>query len=230
MIPPRAQFKNTLTPEVLLKAYACGIFPMAEAADDPQLFWIQPDHRGIIPLDAVHLPRRLARTIRTTHLTVATDQDFDAIIDRCASSRDSTWINDQIRALYAALFEEGYCHTVEVRDGDKLVGGLYGVALKGVFFGESMFSETRDASKIAMVHLCARLISGGFRLLDTQFITEHLRQFGAIEVDKTTFHIHLKRALSVYANFQQLPEDIAPTTVIDIITQNTPPPSRQTHV
>ncbi|MCB1514793.1 MAG: leucyl/phenylalanyl-tRNA--protein transferase, partial [Hyphomicrobiaceae bacterium] len=183
----RDDFIVEITPQVLLKAYSCGIFPMAESADDPALYWIEPQHRGILPLDHVHIPRRLARTIRTTPFVVRIDTDFEGTIDGCAASRPgrrSTWINARIRSLYRELFALGHCHTVEVWDGERLVGGLYGVALGGAFFGESMFSYERDASKIALVHLIARLVAGGFTLLDTQFVTEHLRQFGTIEVDR----------------------------------------------
>ena len=179
-----------LTPEVLLKAYACGIFPMAEDADDPALFWIDPPERGIIPLDAFHIASRLARTVRATKLTVACDRDFAAVIDGCAEpavKRARTWINAPIRRLYAGLFEIGHCHTVEVYNGDALVGGLYGVSLGRAFFGESMFHRTRDASKIALVHLVARLRLGGFELLDAQFMTEHLATFGATEVSQERY-------------------------------------------
>ena len=179
-----------LTPEVLLKAYACGIFPMAEDADDPALFWIDPPERGIIPLDAFHVPSRLARTVRSTHLTVTCDHDFSAVIDGCSEpgpKRARTWINAPIRKLYRGLFEIGHCHTVEVYDGDALVGGLYGVSLGRAFFGESMFHRVRDASKIALVHLVARLRLGGFELLDTQFTTEHLKTFGASEVSQERY-------------------------------------------
>ena len=179
-----------LTPEVLLKAYACGIFPMAEDADDPALFWIDPPERGIIPLDAFHVPSRLARTVRATHLTVACDRDFTAVIEGCADpgpKRARTWINAPIRRLYSGLFEIGHCHTVEVYDGEALVGGLYGVSLGRAFFGESMFHRMRDASKIALVHLVARLRLGGFELLDTQFTTEHLATFGATEVPQERY-------------------------------------------
>ena len=170
-----------ITPQVLLKAYSCGIFPMAESASDPALYWIEPQHRGILPLDAARFPKRLLRTVRTTALNVKVDTDFEGVIEGCAAPRPgraTTWINKRIRALYLELFEMGACHTIEVWNGPRLVGGLYGVALKGAFFGESMFSYERDASKIALVHLVARLIHGGFQLLDTQFVTEHLKQFG----------------------------------------------------
>jgi leucyl/phenylalanyl-tRNA--protein transferase len=199
-----------ITPEVLLKAYACGIFPMAESAEDPALYWIEPEMRGIIPLEAFHVPSRLARTVRTTPLTVRVDRDFESVIDGCAEpkrDRGRTWINTRIRRIYSALFERGHCHTVEVYDGDVLVGGLYGVSLGRAFFGESMFHRARDASKIALVHLVARLKAGGYRLLDTQFVTEHLRTFGAVEVPKRRYHRLLEEALVGQADFSALPLD-----------------------
>lgn len=192
-----------LTPEVLLKAYACGIFPMAEDADDPALFWIDPPERGIIPLDAFHIPSRLARTVRATHLTIVCDRDFSAVIDACAEpgpKRARTWINAPIRKLYRGLFEIGHCHTVEVYDGDALVGGLYGVSLGRAFFGESMFHRTRDASKIALVHLVARLKLGGFALLDAQFLTDHLTTFGATEVSQERYGRMLANAIRQQAD------------------------------
>ncbi len=209
-----------ITPQVLLKAYSCGIFPMAESADDPALYWIEPQHRGILPLNAVHVPRRLERTIRSTSFRVAIDSDFPGVIEGCASARPgrhSTWINSRIRALYQDLFDLGHCHTVEVWSGDRLVGGLYGVALGGAFFGESMFSTERDASKVALVHLAARLIHGGFVLLDTQFVTSHLRQFGTLEVERDEFHKLLDAALKVTADFNRLPRDVDPRRVLEIV-------------
>ena len=197
-----------ITPEVLLKAYSCGIFPMAESAEDPALYWIEPEQRGIIPLDRFHVPDRLARTVRTTHYRVCVDHDFDAVIDGCAQpqpGRTRTWINTRIRNLYCKLYERGDCHTVEVYEGDDLVGGLYGVSLGCAFFGESMFHRARDASKIALVHLVARLKAGHYRLLDTQFVTEHLRTFGAIEVSRPAYHKLLDAALVGEGNFGALP-------------------------
>jgi leucyl/phenylalanyl-tRNA--protein transferase len=199
-----------ITPDVLLKAYACGIFPMAESADDPTIYWVDPEQRGIFSLDGFHVPKRLARTVRTTALQVVVDRDFDAVIDGCAEAkagRRKTWINARIRKLYRTLFEIGHCHTVEVYDGGLLVGGLYGVSLCGAFFGESMFYRTRDASKIALVHLIARLRAGGYRLLDTQFVTEHLQRFGVIEVQRARYHRMLNEALSAEADFAVLPVD-----------------------
>ena len=196
-----------ITPEVLLKAYACGIFPMAESADDPALYWIEPEQRGIIPLQGFHISSRLARTVRTTPLTVWVDRDFDAVIDGCAEpapDRDKTWINARIRKIYRALYDIGHCHTVEVYDGDDLVGGLYGVSLGRAFFGESMFHRVRDASKIALVHLIARLRAGGFRLCDTQYVTAHLKTFGAVDVPKKRYHRLLEEALAGDADFATL--------------------------
>jgi len=197
-----------ITPDVLLKAYACGIFPMAESADDPALYWIEPDMRGIIPLDGFHVPVRLAKTVRSTPWTVHVDRDFNGVIDGCAEpkpDRARTWINTRIRRIYHALFERGHCHTVEVYEDEQLIGGLYGVSLGRAFFGESMFHRARDASKVALVHLVARLRAGGYRLLDTQYVTEHLRTFGAVEIPKRRYHRLLEEALRGEADFSALP-------------------------
>jgi leucyl/phenylalanyl-tRNA---protein transferase len=199
-----------ITPDVLLKAYACGIFPMAESADDPALYWIEPECRGVIPLDRFHVPARLARTVRSDCFTVAVDRDFDAVISGCAQpapGRARTWINGRIHHLYRKLYERGDCHTVEVYQGDQLVGGLYGVSLGRAFFGESMFHRERDASKVALVHLVARLKMGGFRLLDTQFVTDHLRIFGAEEVSRPAYHKLLDDALVGEGRFDVLALD-----------------------
>src|SRR5271157_5732685 len=200
-----------ITPEVLLKAYSCGIFPMAESADDPALYWIEPERRGIIPLDRFHVPTRLARTVRSNRFTVAVDRDFDAVIDGCAEpapGRTRTWINKRIRNLYRKLYERGDCHTVEVYEGGELVGGLYGVSLGRAFFGESMFHTVRDASKVALVHLVARLKAGGFELLDTQYVTEHLRSFGAVEISRRRYTTLLDKALlGPAASFAKLAVD-----------------------
>ena len=215
-----------ITPQVLLKAYTCGIFPMAESADDPALYWIEPQHRGILPLDGVHVPRRLTRTLRTTELAIRIDTDIEGVIEGCAASRPgrrSTWINDRIRRLYCDLFDLGHCHTVEVWDGNRLAGGLYGVALNGAFFGESMFSYARDASKIALVHLAARLAYGGFRLLDTQFVTEHLRQFGTVELNREEFHRQLEKALEIEADFKRLPLNTDADQALEILALSHPP-------
>lgn len=187
-----------ITPQVLLKAYACGIFPMAESAEDNALYWIEPERRGILPLDEVHIPKSLARSIRRGGFEVKVDNDFEAVIEGCAApraGRRSTWINGRIRGLYRELFALGHCHTVEVWQNEELTGGLYGVHLGRAFFGESMFSKARDASKIALVYLIARLKYGGFTLLDTQFVTGHLARFGAIEVSRQEFQGLLEEAL-----------------------------------
>lgn len=196
-----------ITPEVLLKAYACGIFPMAENADDPALYWIEPDLRGIIPLDRFHVPKRLARTVRSDRYTVTVNRDFDGVLDGCAEpqpGRMHTWINARIRALYRKLHDRRHCHSVEVYDGDALIGGLYGVSLGRAFFGESMFHRSRDASKVALVHLIARLKAGGFKLLDTQFVTRHLKTFGAIEVPRRQYHKLLEAAIEGEGDFGAL--------------------------
>ncbi|WP_349361035.1 leucyl/phenylalanyl-tRNA--protein transferase [Stappia sp.] len=209
-----------ITPQVLLKAYACGIFPMAESADDPNLFWIEPEHRGILPLADVHVPKRLRRTIRQDVFEVRVDCDFQGVIDACAEpqpGRQKTWINSEIRRLYGALFDMGFCHTVEAwRDG-QLVGGLYGVSLGAAFFGESMFSRERDASKVALVHLAARLIAGTYSLLDTQFVTGHLAQFGTCEVPKARYNRMLEAALQRHAEFHALPETASGETVLSVL-------------
>jgi leucyl/phenylalanyl-tRNA---protein transferase len=199
-----------ITPDVLLKAYACGIFPMAESADDPALYWIEPERRGVIPLEGFHVPTRLARSVRRTSLTVVADRDFDSVIAGCGEAgpgRARTWINTRIRNLYRGLYDIGHCHTVEVYDGDELVGGLYGVSLGRAFFGESMFHRTRDASKIALVHLVARLKAGRYKLLDTQFVTDHLKIFGAIELSRRQYHKVLAEALIGEADFARLASD-----------------------
>lgn len=209
-----------ISADVLLRAYAGGIFPMAESADSAELHWIDPEYRGALPLDGIRLGRRLARTIRQSRFAVRIDQDFSAVIDGCAAARpgrQSTWINDRIRSLYSELFELGYCHTVEVYCEDRLVGGLYGVALQGAFFGESMFSTETDASKVALIYLCARLIHGRFSLLDTQFITEHLVQFGAEEINRATFRERLTHALQKVADFSALDEKAGPEEIIGIV-------------
>jgi leucyl/phenylalanyl-tRNA--protein transferase len=214
-----------ITPQVLLKAYACGIFPMAESAEDPALYWIEPQQRGILLLDQMHVPRRLARTIRSGQFEVKVDSNFEGVISGCAASRPgrrTTWINSKIRSLYRDLFKSGHCHTVETWQDGKLVGGLYGVALNGAFFGESMFSTARDASKVALVYLCARLIHGRFTLLDTQFVTEHLKQFGTVEIDRAEFHEKLEKALAQQADFLALPKDAGPDAILDTIAAGHP--------
>jgi leucyl/phenylalanyl-tRNA--protein transferase len=199
-----------ITPEVLLKAYACGIFPMAESAEDPALHWVEPEERGVMPLDQFHVPSRLARTVRSDRFVVRINHDFEAVLDGCAEpapGRTRTWINTRIRTLYRRLFDIGHCHSVEAYEDGVLVGGLYGVSLGRAFFGESMFHRARDASKVALVHLVARLVSGGFRLLDAQYVTDHLRTFGAVELPKDQYHRLLEAALVGEADFGAVPID-----------------------
>ena len=195
-----------ITPQVLLKAYACGIFPMAESAEDPGLFWVEPEHRGILPLESFHISRSLRKTLRKTTFSVEIDRDFKATVSACAQSapnRQTTWINKRIMELYSDLHEMGHAHSFEVREGDELVGGLYGVRLGRAFFGESMFSRKTDASKIALVHLVYHMKRAGFILLDTQFRTEHLERFGVIEVPREEYQDLLEEALHGEAFFDQ---------------------------
>jgi leucyl/phenylalanyl-tRNA---protein transferase len=220
---PRDAANSEITPEVLLRAYACGIFPMAESADDPSLFWVEPEMRGVIPLDALRIASRLARTVRTDAFTVTVNRAFKAVIAGCAApqaGRNDTWINQRIRDLYVGLHGLGHAHSVEVWKDDDLVGGLYGVSLGRAFFGESMFHRVRDASKVALVHLVARLIAGGFELLDTQYVTEHLRSFGATEVPRRRYTALLDKALKGEADFYKLPADppLAGARALEIIS------------
>ncbi len=194
----------TITPQMLLKAYACGIFPMADSADDPDLFWVEPEIRGIIPLDGLHVPRSLKKTLRRSRFEITVDRDFDGVVAACAEAtqdRPKTWINARIRRLYGELHRMGNCHSVECRIDGELVGGLYGVSLGAAFFGESMFSRVADASKVALVHLVERLSVGGFTLLDTQFTTPHLVRLGAVEVPRKRYNKMLERAVTLPADF-----------------------------
>jgi len=187
-----------ITPQVLLRAYACGIFPMAETANDPNLFWVEPELRGILPLDNFHIPKSLKKTMRNTSLKVFMDRNFKAVIEACSQTnnkRKETWINPKIKALYCELHEMGHANSVEIYNQDELVGGLYGVRLGRAFFGESMFSTQTDASKIALVHLVAQMKNSGFILLDTQFTTAHLERFGVIEIPKEKYQYRLEEAL-----------------------------------
>jgi leucyl/phenylalanyl-tRNA--protein transferase len=188
-----------LTPEILLRAYAEGLFPMAERRGDPTLYWVSPEKRGIIPINFFHVPHRLARTVRSGRFTVTADKAFQEVMLACAASapgREETWINSEIVRLYAALNAGGHAHSIECWQAGELVGGLYGVRLGAAFFGESMFSRARDASKVALVHLLQGLRRGGFVLLDTQFITAHLAQFGAIEIPREQYLTRLADALN----------------------------------
>jgi leucyl/phenylalanyl-tRNA--protein transferase len=200
-----------ITPQLLLRAYAIGMFPMAESAEDPTLFWVDPEKRGVFPLDRLVVSRSLAKVVRSDRFIVRVDHDFDGVIGGCASAaagRPSTWINARIRKLYGELFDMGFVHTVEAwsRDGE-LVGGLYGVAIGSAFFGESMFHRAPDASKVALVHLVARLRAGGFELLDTQFVTPHLATLGAVEIGRDAYLAALDAAIGKAANFYAWPKD-----------------------
>ena len=193
-----------LDPELVLKAYMIGVFPMAEGADSDELMWIKPEVRGILPLDAFHIPKRLARTLRMSDLEFRFSTNFDAVIDGCAEAktgRETTWINGAIRTAYLELFQRGHCHTVEAWRGDALVGGLYGISLGSAFFGESMFSRETDASKLCLVKLVERLTERNYTLLDSQFITPHLKRFGAIEVLRIRYEHMLSQALARQARF-----------------------------
>jgi len=196
--------RDTITPEVLLRAYAIGIFPMAENADDPSIHWVEPRIRGIIPLDAIHVSKTLARSIRSNRFEVRVDHDFDGVISGCATRPGDTWINNRIKSLYGALFERGFVHTVEVYQDQQLVGGLYGVSIGAAFFGESMFHRVTDASKVALVHLAARLIHGQYELLDTQFLTPHLATLGGIEIPRDDYQTRLVNAVLERGDFNAL--------------------------
>ncbi|HBF30699.1 leucyl/phenylalanyl-tRNA--protein transferase [Rhizobium sp.] len=180
----------SITPDILLRAYSIGLFPMAEAADDPEIFWVEPEVRGIIPLNDFHISKSLAKAIRQKPFDIRFDTAFEKVLDKCAEpapDRPSTWINQTIRELYTALHQMGHAHSVEAFEGDELVGGLYGVSLGAAFFGESMFSRRSNASKISLVYLVERLKAQGFVLLDTQFTTDHLKTFGAVDMPKAEY-------------------------------------------
>ena len=217
----RNQGFTKITTEMVLRAYSIGIFPMAETADDPSIHWIEPKRRGIIPLDGLHVSRSLAKLIRSDRFQVAIDTDFQSVIEACATTHGSTWINLPIRSLFSELFEKGHVHSVEVYEKKQLVGGLYGLALGGAFFGESMFHTVTNASKVALVHLVARLNVGGFCLLDTQFLTPHLATLGAIEIDRLEYKSLLANALSVTAEFP-LRSEREPISGEDVLKQINP--------
>ncbi len=193
---------SDLSSHLILNAYARGIFPMSEARDDDGVFWVDPERRGIIPLDGFHISRSLRKKIMKDPFDVRVDTDFTGVIHACAD-REETWINDEIFSIYLELFKNGHAHSLEIWDGEDLVGGVYGVSLKAAFFGESMFSRKRDASKIALAYLVHRLNVGGFKLFDTQFLTDHLASLGGVEITRRAYHQLLKDALSAEANFLQ---------------------------
>ncbi len=209
---------SPITPLVLLKAYAAGVFPMAESADDPALYWVEPDERGLIPLDGLIISRSLRKAVKQRRFDIRIDTAFEEVMRRCAertTDRKETWINQRILKLYAELFRMGHCHSVESWQDGKLVGGLYGVRLGAVFFGESMFSRATDASKVALVHLVARLNAGGFRLLDAQFMNPHLATLGAISMKKADYLALLGPAVAADADFQRFKGDNDPQLVLD---------------
>ena len=211
-----------LQPELLLQAYAVGVFPMAEGRDDPRLFFVDPDRRGIIPLDDFHISRSLRKTVRQRRFQVTCDLDFTGTLAGCAAAterRPDTWINQEIFRLFVALHARGHAHSIEVRRDGALVGGLYGVRLGGAFFGESMFSRETDASKVAMVHLVARLRAGGFTLLDSQFITSHLQRFGAVEIPREEYRDRLQQAIATTAQF--VPADDDWPAVVSLLQDST---------
>ena len=193
--------KFELSADILLRAYSIGVFPMAESRESSELFWVEPEVRGVFPLDGLKVSKSLAKTVRSNRFRVVADADFSAVMHACAE-REETWINREILSLYRDLHEEGRAHSIEVYEAGALVGGLYGVSLRGAFFGESMFHRARDASKVALVHLVARLRSGGYRLLDTQFLTDHLASLGAIAASRDDFRLMLAEALRIHADFE----------------------------
>jgi leucyl/phenylalanyl-tRNA---protein transferase len=198
MVGRRGRYYPAITPDILLRAYSIGLFPMAESADDPEIFWVEPEVRGVLPLDQFHVSHSLAKKLRREPFDIRFDSAFEQVIEKCAEpagDRPSTWINATIRKLYCQLHAMGHAHSVEAFEGAELVGGLYGVSLGSAFFGESMFSRRTDASKICLVHLVERLKAGGFTLLDTQFTTEHLKTFGAIDIPKDDYLEKLKNAV-----------------------------------
>lgn len=213
---------STITPQILLKAYAAGIFPMAESAEDNALYWVEPEERGIFPLDGLHISRSLRKRIRQRRFDIRIDTAFSDVIAACAEKapdRKTTWINQRIKSLYGQLYKMGCCHSVECWRQNELVGGLYGVRIGGAFFGESMFSRETDASKVALVHLVARLRAGGFRLLDAQFTTPHLETLGARTVSRADYHALLERAIEDDAEFFKFREDRDPEAVLRLAAE-----------
>jgi leucyl/phenylalanyl-tRNA--protein transferase len=207
-----------ITPTLLLQAYASGVFPMADSAEAAELYWVDPQRRGVLPLDGLHVPRRLARSFLKDPVEIAVDRDFAGVLAGCAD-RPETWINAEIRRLYLDLHRGGYAHSVEVWAEGGLAGGLYGVALGAAFFGESMFSRRRDASKFALIALVARLRAGGFTLLDTQFVNDHLARLGAVEISRAAYHRRLGAALGRPARFHALADDTPRQELLQLSTQ-----------
>lgn len=208
---------SELTPEILLHGYSIGIFPMAESRNDPEVFWVDPRRRGILPLDGFHMSRSLAKAMRACPFEARINTAFEQVVEGCAD-RVETWINPEIAALYTTLHERGHAHSQEIWEGDTLVGGVYGVVLGGAFFGESMFSRRDNASKIALACLVDRLKRGGFALFDTQFITDHLASLGAVEITRAAYHHQLEQAKALPASFTA-PDAAGFHEVIQRITQ-----------
>lgn len=212
-----------LTPEILLKAYAIGVFPMAEGRHYSELHWIDPDQRGILPLEGLHVSRKLKKRLRRGEFEIRCDCDFGGVIEGCAESRPErpdTWINGTIRSLYGGLYDAGFAHSVECWKDGALVGGLYGVSMGAAFFGESMFSRATDASKVALVHLVARLRKGGYQLLDTQFVTPHLQRFGALEIPRADYQRRLSAALAQESFF---PKEISQEDLDSLLGEKSRP-------
>lgn len=207
-----------LTPVLLLNAYAAGIFPMAESREDPEIYWVDPKRRGILPLEGFHISRSLARRMRRAGYTVSLNTDFEGVVDGCAA-RDETWISAEIRSHYSALHAMGHAHSLEIWEDGMLAGGVYGVALQSAFFGESMFSARVDGSKRALAHLVDHLRRCGFTLFDTQFITPHLETLGALEIPRGTYHLRLEAALAKRADIHAAPLDPDPHSVLQRMTQ-----------
>jgi leucyl/phenylalanyl-tRNA--protein transferase len=206
MSRPRPKFE--ITPDILLRAYSIGLFPMAESRESESLFWVEPEARGVFPLDGLKVSRSLAKIVRSDVFEVVADRDFAAVMRGCAA-RDKTWINAEILRVYGELYARGHAHSVEVYQRGALIGGLYGVSLGAAFFGESMFHLARDASKVALVHLVARLKRAGFRLLDAQFVTPHLAGLGAVEISREDYRERLAAAIDEPAEFRAFPADEA---------------------
>lgn len=222
MIDDDTETDGEITADILLRAYAYGVFPMGESRDDPSLYWVDPQERGIIPLDGFKLPRKLRSTVRKSPFKVTIDTSFRAVMEACAlpaPGRSGTWINDRIVDLYCELHERGYAHSVECWKDQQLVGGLYGVSLGAAYFGESMFSRETDASKIALTYLVARLRRGGFKLLDTQFVTDHLAQFGALEIPRDEYRRRLAEAITLQSDFYSLDAGAAAEEIVQSVSQ-----------
>jgi leucyl/phenylalanyl-tRNA--protein transferase len=222
MIDDDTETDGEITADILLRAYAYGVFPMGESRDDPSLYWVDPQERGIIPLDGFKLPRKLRSTVRKSPFKVTIDTAFRAVMEACAlpaPGRSGTWINDRIVDLYCQLHERGYAHSVECWKDQQLVGGLYGVSLGAAYFGESMFSRETDASKIALTYLVARLRRGGFKLLDTQFVTDHLAQFGALEIPRDEYRRRLAEAITLPSDFYSLDAGAAAEEIVQSVSQ-----------